>query len=29
MKKVGCGFDDFQHVLELSNFDICCIRVIY
>ena len=25
----GFGFDDFPHVLEFSNFDICCIRVIY
>ena len=29
MKKAGCGFDGFPHVLEFSNFDICCIRVIY
>ena len=25
----GCGFDDFIHVLEFSNFDICFIRVNY
>ena len=29
MKKAGCGLDDFPHVLEFPNFDICCIRVIY
>ena len=25
MKKPGCGFDDFIHVLEFSNFDICVV----
>ena len=29
MKKAGCGFDDFPHVLEFPNFGICCIRVLY
>ena len=24
-EKPGCGFDDFIHVLEFSNFNICVV----
>ena len=24
-RKPDCGFDDFTHVLEFSNFDICVV----
>ena len=29
MKKAGGALMIFPHVLEFSNFDICCIRVNY
>ena len=25
-RKPGCGFDDFIHVLEFSNFNICVVQ---
>ena len=25
VKKAGCGFDDFIHVLEFFNFNICVV----